>query len=247
MPEYFDMHCHLLFGVDDGPEGIDQSLALLRQEYDDGVRTIYLTPHYRKNMFECPMDTVKAHFEQLQARAAQELPDLRLRLGSEIHVHMDIVEQLKNGSCLTMGDTDFVLLEFSESAEKKFIFERCHAVMNKGYLPIIAHAERCVAIRKDLEQLQRLVDMGVYVQMDAGSIIGEDGFFIKQFCKKAMRQDLLHFVGSDAHDAKDRKVNIGKCAAVIEKLMGTDYRDQIMLVNPMEIVERSIGKRYEGK
>jgi protein-tyrosine phosphatase len=245
MPELFDMHCHLLFGVDDGPKQMDDTLTLLRQEYDDGVRTIYLTPHYRKKMFECPADTIKANYETLRERVKQELPDLKLRLGCEIHVSMDVAEDIKSGRCGTMGGTEFALLEFPEAAEKKYILERCHAVMNKGYAPIIAHAERCVAIRKDIELLHRLVDMGVYIQMSAGSIIGEDGFFWKQFCKKAMQQDLIHFIGSDAHDLKERKVNIGKCADYIEKTMGTDYRDQIMCINPMEIVERSLANRYE--
>ena len=245
MPEFFDMHCHLLYGVDDGPKEMEQTLEMLRQEYADGVRTVYLTPHYRKKMFECPVDVIVQHFEQLQARVREEIPDLQLRLGCEIHVNMDVVEGIKSGRCLTMGGTEFVLLEFSEASEKKYILERCGTVMNKGYAPIIAHAERYAAIRKDMELLQKLVNMGVYIQMDADSIIGEDGFMLKRFCKKAMQRDLLHFVGSDAHDLKDRKVNIGKCADYIEKTMGTDYRDQIMRINPMEIVERSIGKRYE--
>jgi protein-tyrosine phosphatase len=86
--------------------------------------------------------------------------------------------------------------------------------------------------------------MGVYIQMSAGSIVGEEGFFLKRFCKKAMQRDLLHFVGSDAHNMTDRKVNIAKCAAYIEKIMGAEYRDQIMKTNPTELVERSIEERY---
>jgi len=200
----FDMHCHLLYGVDDGPKEIEEALTLLRQEYDDGVRTVYLTPHYRKEMFECPADVIARHFETLQERVKQEIPDLQLRLGCEIYVSMDVAQDIKNGRCATMGGTEFVLLEFPEAAEKKYILERCHAVMNKGYAPIIAHAERCISIRKDMELLHRLVDMGIYIQMSAGSIIGEEGFFWKQFCKKAMQQDLLRYVGSDAHDLKER-------------------------------------------
>ena len=245
MSEFFDMHCHLLFGVDDGPKEMEESLSLLRQEYDDGVRTVYLTPHYRKKMFECSAEKIREHFLLLQERVNRELPDMKLRLGCEIHVSMDTVEEIKSGRCATLGGTEFVLLEFSEAAEKKYILERCHAVMNKGFTPIIAHAERCSIVRKDPQLLKRLGDMGMYIQFDAGSIIGEDGFFLKQFCKKAMQQDLIHFIGSDAHAMASRKPNLGKCAAYIEKIMGTEYRDQIMRINPMEIVERSLANRYE--
>ena len=240
MPEYFDMHCHLLFGVDDGPECIEEALALLQQEYDDGVRTVYLTPHYRKNMFSSSAELRQQNFELLKAHAKQRFPGLKLRLGCEVHVHMDVVRDLKHAACSTLGNTDFVLLEFPESAEKKYIIERCHAVMTVGYRPVIAHAERCTAIRKDLGLLQKLVNMGVYIQMNAGSIVGEEGFARKWFCKKAMQHNLLHFVGSDAHNLTNRKPNIQKCARYLEKGMGAAYRDQIMIENPREIIEGSV-------
>lgn len=240
MPEYFDMHCHLLFGVDDGPACITEALTLLQQEYDDGVRTIYLTPHYRRNMFECPNEVRVQNFELLKTHAKQHFPELNLKLGCEIHVSMDLVQDLKSGNCSPLEGTDFILLEFQEAAEKKYIIERCHAAMTGGYSPIIAHAERCIAIRRDFRLLQKLSDMGVYIQMNAGSISGEDGFLRKRFCKKVMQRNLLHFVGSDAHNPKNRKPNIRKCARYMKRIMGADYRDQIMEINPREIIEGSV-------
>ncbi len=240
MPEYFDMHCHILFGVDDGAESMEEAQSMLQQEYDSDVRTIYLTPHYRKNMFECPQDIRMENFEKLKTWTEQHLPDLTLKLGCEFHVHMDVVQQIKENECFTLGNSDFVLLEFPVSAEKRQLIERCHAVMNGGYSPVIAHAERCDAIRKDLALLQRLVDMGVYIQMNAGSIIGENGLGWKWFCKKAMQRGLLHFIGSDAHNLKNLRPNLDKCARYLEKTMGADYRDQIMVRNPMEIIEGSV-------
>lgn len=240
MPDYFDLHCHILFGVDDGPESLDEAMAMLQQEYDSGVRTIYLTPHYRKGMFECPPELRRAHFELLKERAAQQYPDLELRLGCEVHVHMDLVPQIRGGSCFTMGNTGFVLLEFPVSAEKRYLIDRCRALMTGGYSPIIAHAERCSAIRKDPALLRILVSMGVYIQMNAGSIIGQEGLAWKWFCRKAMQQGLLHFVGSDAHDPKKYRPNLDKCAQYLQRTMGADYRDQIMVRNPREILEGSV-------
>lgn len=239
MPEYTDLHCHLLFGVDDGPESMTDSVALLRQEYDSGVRRVYLTPHYRNNMFECPPDIRREHFHLLKEWAAQNLPELTLILGCELHVSMDVVQQLRDGTCLTMGDTDFVLLEFPVAAEKRYLLERCHAVMNGGYRPILAHAERCGAIRKDLKLLQQLVEMGVFIQMNAASIIGDNGLSWKWFCRKAMQRNLLHFVGSDAHNPKHLRPNLDQCARYLERVMGTEYRDQIMVKNPLELLEGS--------
>lgn len=240
MPDYFDMHCHILFGVDDGAESLSDAMAMLQLEYNSGVRTVYLTPHYRRNMFECPPELRMKNFELLRTQAAQQFPDLELRLGCEVHANMDIVQQINDGGCFTMGDTDFILLEFPMSAEKRYMVERCHALMSGGYSPIIAHAERYSAIRKDLNLLQTLVDMGVYIQMNAGSITGEEGLTWKWFCKKAMQRDLLHFIGSDAHNLNKHKPNLEKCARYLERTMGADYRDQIMIRNPRDILEGSV-------
>lgn len=240
MPGYYDVHCHLLFGVDDGPEKMEESIAMLQREYKSGVRTVYLTPHYRKKMFESSPDVRMQNFEMLRAWAEQNLPDLKLHLGCEIHVSTEVVQDIRDGKCFTLGDTDFVLIEFRESAGKRYIIDRCHEVMNGGYCPIIAHAERCEALRENMELLQRLVGMGVYVQMNAGSIMGQAGLKSKWFCKKVMKRNLLHFVGSDAHNLKKQKPNLEKCARYLEKKMGADYRDQILILNPKEIIEGSV-------
>lgn len=240
MPDYFDIHCHILFGVDDGAKTLEDAMLMLQQEYDSGVRTVYLTPHERKDLFACSPELRRKHFELLREAAAHQFPELTLRLGCEVRVHMDILEQLHNDGCLTMGDTDIVLLEFSPTTGKRHILERCHTLINSGYRLIIAHAERCIAIRKDLHFLQTLFDMGVYIQMNAGSIIGEEGLTWKWFCRKAMKRGLLHFIGSDAHDPKQFKPNLDKCSRYLEKTMGADYRDQIMITNPRKILEGSV-------
>ena len=50
----FDIHCHIIPGVDDGASDTKEALAMLRAEYEQGVRTIIATPHFRRGMFETP-------------------------------------------------------------------------------------------------------------------------------------------------------------------------------------------------
>lgn len=240
MADYFDIHSHLLFGVDDGPDTVEESMILLQQAYDDGIRTLYLTPHYRRELFDCSLERCVQNFALLKDRAKRRFPDLTLRLGAEVYVTMDAVQDIRSNQCLTLGNSECILLEFPESAKSGYFIERCHAVLNAGYIPIIAHAERCIAIRKDLELLQRLVNMGVYIQMNAGSIVGEEGILQKWFCKKAMKRNLLHFIGSDAHDSRKRRPNLNKCMQYLARTMGTQYGEQILRINPREIIEGSV-------
>ena len=74
------------------------------------------------------------------------------------------------------------------------------------------------------------------MQVNAGSILGEDGFFAGRFCKKLIDYDLLHFIGSDAHNLTDRTPRIGECAAYLEKKYGEDYAQQILWRNPGKIM-----------
>lgn len=236
MSGFFDIHCHILPGVDDGAEDMEEAIMLLRNEYADGVRTVFLTPHNRKGMFECTGDIIIQQFEQLKEKAKQDMPDLVLKLGCEIHISMGVTEQLKANLLPTLDNTRFVLAEFSVDVDKRYIMERCYALLRDGYIPIIAHAERYMIIRKEMKLLQGLADMGALIQMNAGSIIGEEGLAMKMFCKKVMRKNLLHFVGSDAHNLVERKPNIGKCVAYLIKTMGKDYQEQILIDNPSKII-----------
>lgn len=237
MSGFYDIHTHILPHVDDGAADMKETMRLLKMEYNDGVRTIYATSHFRRNMFEPSMEKVHKQYELVAAEAAKEFKDLRILLGCEFHVNSDMVETLDAGERPGMGGTRCVLAEFSERSDANTIQNKCYELLSHGYQPIIAHAERYPAIRKNLDFLEQLVDMGNYIQMNADSIVGNDGLSMKWYCKKAMKKDLIHFVGSDAHNTKDRKPAMGKCAAYLEKTMGKAYMKKILIENPRELIE----------
>ena len=80
------------------------------------------------------------------------------------------------------------------------------------------------------------MDMGAFIQVNAGSILGESGHGVKKFCRRLMREDLLHFVGSDAHRMDVRKPNLRPCVDYVTRVMGEDYAEEIFVENPKKIV-----------
>ena len=239
MKGIYDIHCHIVPGVDDGAKNLKMSVGMLQKEYDDGVRNIIATPHFRYDMFEPSLELVKKQFLRLR-KAAAEIGDdgIQMYLGCELHSSMDMTECLKNGERLTMAGSRYVLTEFRTSDEKSYIRERLQALIRNGYYPIVAHVERYRSVLKSgVEFIDELRDMGAYIQMNADSISGVEGWGMKRFCKKVMKQDLLHFVGSDAHNTGDRKPQMGRCAQHMEKTMGREYADKILIRNPREIIE----------
>lgn len=239
MAGLYDVHTHLLSHADDGAKDLEETMRLLKAEYEDGVRTIYVTPHYRRGMFETPMEKILREYERVRQEAVKIGSDLRIFLGCEFHANMDMVEMLDAGERPTMGGTRCVLTEFSERSDFRIIQERCYTLLTHGYQPIIAHVERCPAITKNFDALEQLTDMGAYIQMNAGSIVGAEGFGIKRFCKKVIKKDLLHLVGSDAHNMQDRKPMMGKCAEYLTKVMGKEYMEKILMENPFNMIEKN--------
>ncbi|QNM08789.1 capsular biosynthesis protein [Wansuia hejianensis] len=241
MENMYDIHCHALQQVDDGADSLQMALDMLAYEYTEGVRTIILTPHFRKLMFETDEKAIEEQFALLCAAAAERLPDLRLYLGCEFHVNMDMIELLEQkGKRFCMADSEYVLMEFSGRDGRAYIWERLYAAVTNGFYPIIAHAERYSVLRDNLDFVEEIVHLGARLQVNADSVIGKNGREGKKFCQQLIKRRLLDFVGSDAHDLKRRPSRIAECAAYIEKKAGHDFAEQIFVNNPAEIIEQQI-------
>ena len=226
-----DMHCHIVPGVDDGADTMKTAYQILRREERQGVRRIIVTPHFRKHMFETPREEVQDAFEALQDMVDYKFQDMELFLGCELHAYMGMENRIKE-PLYRMNGTRYVLLEFSENDPEDFIRERTSTVVRLGCIPILAHIERYIALVKRLPFVQELAESGALLQVNADSVLGLDGFWKKQFTHKLLANNLVNFIGSDAHDVGERTTHIGDCAALVEKKFGTDYAYAIFVRNP---------------
>ncbi len=243
MNKMFDMHCHIIPDVDDGSKSLDESLAMLAEERRQGVTDIILTPHLRIGMFETPRDRVERHFNYLRHAAREHFPEMNLYLGCEFHSNMDMTEMLRSDPRYRMIGTDFVLLEFSGAHSGEYIKERTYSLIARGYRPIIAHCERYRPVFTSIRFAGELVDMGAELQVNADTVTGRDGFSMKRFASKLMKEGLLSYVGSDAHNTRDRATHIGEARAYIERKAGESYARRLFEKNPQRIVELSCGNK----
>ncbi|MDO4649292.1 MAG: capsular biosynthesis protein [Eubacteriales bacterium] len=234
----YDIHCHFVPGVDDGSDSIEESLWLLEQEYNDGVRTILVTPHFRYEMFEPPMDLVKKQFRLLKEASSQKFgSSLRLYLGCELHISQDMTDQLDEGNRLTLANSDYVLTEFSTYDSKNTIREHVQKLTNRGYFPIIAHIERYESVFGDYEFMKQLRSLGAKIQINADSVCGVDGFSMKRYTKKLMKNNLVDYIASDGHDRNHRAPHLGKAYQTTLKWMGEDYANELFITNPRKIID----------
>lgn len=236
MTELYDIHCHILPGVDDGAKDMQMSLEMLRREYEDGVRTVILTPHYRRSMFETPTQVIEETYEELCREVRKAGIRIRLALGREQYIDSGTGQRLKTESSQTMAGSRYVLCEFSYGTEFEFIRDQAYGLRSSGYIPMLAHIERYKCLLGKFDEIDELAELGCRIQVNAGSILGEDGFRVKSFCRKLIKYDMLDFIGSDAHNLRERRPLLGQCSVFLEKLAGAEYVRRIMQENPSEIM-----------
>ena len=181
MRDLYDIHCHILPGVDDGAKNMDIALALIEKEIEAGVETIILTPHFRKEMFEPDMEDIWNAYDELLYETRYK--NIRLYLGCEFHANMEMVETLDNDLRPTLADSRYVLTEFAHNSTRAFMKERADALLMSGYRPIIAHIERYRATRKDFDLIEDLIEMGCEVQVNADAIIGRRAPHLGECCE----------------------------------------------------------------
>jgi protein-tyrosine phosphatase len=227
-----DIHCHALYGVDDGAENMEESIKMFHMAVDQQVCALVLTPHYQVEMFDYPKDTVVKRYEELRAQA--EKMNLGIYLGCEYYADSEMGKNLGAGRCMTMNGTQQVLTEFSVYAEYGQIRTYVQMLMRDGYLPVIAHAERYGCLVKNLDNLIELSRMGAQIQLNADSVLGKEGFMIKRFCRRVLQYRLADYIASDSHGSIRRPSHMQACAAYVEKKYGSEYAEKLFYSNAAE-------------
>ena len=231
-----DIHCHLLYGVDDGAENRQMSVEMLKHAVGQGIRRVIFTPHYRQGMFKYPLDKIMAAYEDVKGEA--EKLGMISYLGCEYHADSGTGENFKCGRCLTLADSEYVLVEFKYESSIGFIRNTLYDLFAYGYTPVIAHAERYGVFIKDPGILRELRDMGVSVQINAGSVLGREGFKTKRLCKRIIKDHLVDIVASDSHNMTDRKNHMKECYEYIAKRYGEGRAERLFCTNPGKILEK---------
>lgn len=230
-----DIHCHLLYGVDDGAGTMEESVAMLKEAKDQGIDAVILTPHYRHGMFAYPKEKIEEHYMMLKPYA--EEAGMVLALGTEYHVNSRIVEAFKNGRCRTLAGSRYVLTEYSHDSEFAYIEQMTEELVRNGYIPILAHIERYACMTRNLDCADRIRQLGGWIQINADAVLGMDGMATKRFCRKMLGEELVDVIASDSHGIKRRTCHMARCFDKITKKYSRAYGEMLMTRNPAKILE----------
>jgi protein-tyrosine phosphatase len=232
----FDLHCHLLPGIDDGAVDLEMALEMARIAAGDGIRTIACTPHIYPGMYENTAQGIRAAVAALQAELDERGIDLRLEEGADVHLDPGLARGIKSGRIPTIAGSHYLLLEPPHHAAPPRFEEAMFELMTLGITPVITHPERLAWVDSNYEMLVRMAARGAWMQVTAGALTGRFGKRVQYWGEKFVAEGHCHILATDAHDPVQRPPLLAEAREVAARMVGNDAARHMVVTRPKGIV-----------
>ena len=229
-----DLHCHILPGLDDGPDTIDKSLAMAESAIADGITHVVATPH-ANSAYAFDFGRVLCLREELRVRLGGRL---ELASGCDFHMNPENLAALRgNASPYCINQHDYLLVEFSEFSIPHAMDQTLHELHLAGLRPIITHPERNTILRSQPERLAGWIRLGCFAQVTGGALTGGFGKGSLEVALTWIAQGMVHFVSSDAHNTTSRPLRLQPAFQAVKEQFGQETAQALFLHNPLAAFE----------
>lgn len=218
-----DVHAHILPGMDDGAQTREDAVAMARAAEKHGTVIVVATPHVdlaSRNRSQVA-EIIRGSARTLTAELVSSGLSIRVLPGMEIAIDPHLLSLLSNGEALTIGDNGkYVLVELPFQHVPGYAEKVVFDLSSAGYVPVIAHPERCNEIAKDPNRMYRLVRAGAIGQLNAGSLTGVFGKPTRRVADILLRHGLAHVIASDGHSPTARPCRLDQAFAIASRTLG---------------------------
>ena len=232
-----DIHNHILYGLDDGAQTIDDTISMLKQAVDDGIEKVIVTPHYMEPRFLNTKSDIEKKKPEIDQLLAQHNIPIKVYYGSEIFVNDDTLDKLNDGLLQTMNDTKYVLVERkrAEAFSRITFDDNLYNFRVDGYYPIVAHPERYRSVNEDPNKVYEWIKDGCYIQVNASSILDTKKRSHK-VTMKLLANHMVQFVATDAHNTENHPVILSEAYRTVSKRFGASYAEKLFYTNPLHVI-----------
>ena len=250
-----DFHNHILPDVDDGSKSIEQSIDMLRTAQRQGITDVVNTVHYQHPKMEgknTDFRYISSIRDQLQTKLVNNNIDIKIHLGAEVFFNFNLLDILEN-ELVTFSNMKYMLIEFEVFMFPKGYEEHLYELAIAGITPIIAHPERYRPIQNNVKIIEKLINSGCLMQVDAGSLIGHFGERTKQLAEELITRRMIHIMGSDSHNNKKRNFCLEEALKIAQNIIGetanilVDSNPRKVLsggsIKPFEILDNQVNKK----
>lgn len=231
-----DLHCHILPGLDDGPDQIEESLEMAETAIADGITHVVATPH-ANDRFWFDFAHVRRLRDELQKRVGNRLG---IATGCDFHVNPENLALLrKQPRHYCINQHDYLLVEFNEISIPPAMDRTLHEMQLSGLHLIVTHPERNVILRTHPVRLREWVRRGCFVQVTGNAITGAFGPTAQQIALQWISEGMVHFAASDAHNNRNRPLRLQSAYDVVVDHFGERKARALFTENP--------GAAFEGR
>lgn len=231
----FDIHTHIIPGIDDGAQTVEKSLQMLECCMASDVTAVALTPHCNvTGVFENYLGPDLDEAVRSLRQAARALP-VELYTGAEVRVNDRLIPMLQQGKLPTLGGSRYLLTEFPMDCPETGFTEPLGQILEAGYIPLIAHPERYSAVFRAPAIVGPWLDMGCHIQITGGSLSGSFGSRAQSAAEYLLHNDMVCCIASDAHGTSRRSNFLLDAYDHLTVRYSRRYAQSLMWENPMRI------------
>jgi protein-tyrosine phosphatase len=229
-----DLHCHILPGLDDGPQSMDESMAMAESAIADGITHVVATPH-ASSEFTFDFGRVRKLCNELQKRIGKRLT---LATGCDFHMDPENLAALKDDAPrFCINQRDYLLVEFNEISIPPAMDQTLHQLRLAGLRPVITHPERNAILSAQPERIAKWLRLGCCAQVTGGSLTGRFGIGARQDALSWIEMGMIHIVSSDAHNTRGRPLKLRPAYDVVRTKFGEEKARALFVENPMAVFE----------
>lgn len=234
----FDLHCHMLPGLDDGPDTLTEALQLARQAVADGITHAVLTPHIHDGRWDNSRAQIAAHLQAFRGELARAAIPLQIAAAAEVRIGTAILTLVPAGQIPFLGrwqGMDVLLLEMPHSHILPGTEKIIEWLLARNIIPMIAHPERNKDVMRKPAKLRPLVELGCLFQVTAGAITGQFGAVAMARAVALLEQGVVTIMATDAHHSSRRPAILSEGCAAAAAIIGAEAARQLVYTNPRTI------------
>mgnify|MGYP000175496204 FL=1 len=194
-----DIHSHLIPGIDDGSPDMETTIILLKKFIDLGYKKVITTPHIMSDYYKNTPEIILSGLDKVNEEIIKNNLHIEIEAAAEYNLEPEFEDLLEKNNLLTFGTENYLLFELSFFDEPPRLNEIIWKMREKGLSPVLAHVERYGYWHKDYDKIEEMINRGVKIQVNIGSIIGAYGPEVKKVAEKLIEDKVINFVGSDCH------------------------------------------------
>ena len=233
-----DLHCHLLPGIDDGPQTLAEALEMARIAVANGIEEAHVTPHLHPGRWDNDLPKIAAAVESYRAALATAGIPLEIGFAAEVRLDYEILPLIEAGRVPFLGTLEgyqVLLLEFPHSHVPVGADKFVAWLLARNIRPLIAHPERNKDLMREPDKLEPFVREGCLVQVTADAVAGGFGELCAQRAREFLERGWVSVLASDAHDTAERPPRMAPGRDAAAKIVGEEEAQRLVYDTPLRI------------